>query len=112
MNYLEYKNYLGTIEPDIENGTLFGKLAFIRDLVTYEADTLPALEDEFRVSVDTYLASCEELGRAPDKPFKGVFNVRIGPELHRAATLASRGGSLNAFVSQAIKEKVERANNQ
>ncbi|MGB0723522.1 MAG: type II toxin-antitoxin system HicB family antitoxin [Gammaproteobacteria bacterium] len=107
MNYLEYKGYLGTIEPELENGTLFGRLAFIRDLVTYEADTLPGLNREFRASVDLYLKSCEELGSEPNKPFKGSFNVRVGPELHRAAALAA-DGSLNAFVSQAIREKIER----
>ena len=37
MSYLKYKGYLGTIEPDLETGELFGKLAFIRDLITYEA---------------------------------------------------------------------------
>ena len=63
---------------------------------------------EFHTSVDLYLESCEELGHRPNKPFKGTFNVRIDPELHRAAALASGDNSLNAFVSQAIKEKVER----
>lgn len=106
--YLKYQGYLGTIEPQIANGTLFGKLAFIRDLVTYEASTLAALEQEFHTSVDLYLASCQELGRRPNKPFKGTFNVRISPELHRAAALASGDDSLNAFVSQAIQEKIER----
>ena len=27
MSYLKYKGYLGTIEPDLETGELFGKLA-------------------------------------------------------------------------------------
>ena len=107
MSYLKYKGYLGTIEPDLETGELFGKLAFIRDLVTYEAETLKALEKAFIASVDEYLASCEELGKQPDLPFKGTFNVRINPELHRKAVLASSDTSLNAFVSEAISEKLE-----
>jgi|TARA_B110000116_G_scaffold261994_1_gene266804 predicted HicB family RNase H-like nuclease len=106
--YLEYAGYQGTIEPQLESGTLYGKLAFIRDLVTFEADNLKALEAEFRVSVDDYLADCIELDKAPDKPFKGVFNVRTGPDLHRAAVIASGSQSLNAFVCTAIQEKVER----
>ena len=55
MSYLKYKGYLGTIEPDLETGELFGKLAFIRDLITYEAETLKALEQAFKESVDGYL---------------------------------------------------------
>ena len=108
MKYLEYKGYLGTVEPQFDQGVLFGKLAFIRDLVTYEADTLPGLTEEFHTAVDLYLESCEELDRKPNKPFKGSFNVRVGPELHRAAALASGEHSLNTFVSQAIREKIDR----
>ncbi len=37
-------------------------LAFIRDLITYEAETLKALEQAFQESVDGYLESCAELG--------------------------------------------------
>lgn len=109
MTHFEYKGYLGTIEPDIDSGALFGKLAYIRDLVTYEATTLTQLEKEFRISVDEYLASCEELGRKPNLPCKGVFNVRTGPELHRAAVIASGDKTLNAFVCEAIREKVQRS---
>lgn len=108
MNYFEYKGYLGTIEAEIETGTLFGKLAYIRDLVTYEATTVKELEQEFHKSVDGYLSSCKELDREPNQPCKGSFSIRTGPELHRAAVIASKGQSLNAFVCEAIKEKVDR----
>ena len=110
MTYLEYKGYSGTIEAQLESGNLFGKLAFIRDLVTYEAETIIDLEKEFKISVDQYLQDCEELNRKPNKPFKGSFNVRTGSELHRAAVMAMDDMSLNAFVCEAIKEKVSRIN--
>jgi len=80
MTYLEYKGYLGTIEPELEDNTLFGKLAFIRDMVTYEAHDLAGLRHEFEQSVEAYLESCRELGRAPDTPFKDTFNVRVSPD--------------------------------
>lgn len=108
MTYLQYKGYLGTIEPELETGTLFGKLAFIRDLVTYEAETLKELEAEFRLSVDAYLESCAELNKVANKPCRGSFNVRTGERLHRAAVIASNESSLNAFVCDAIREKIER----
>lgn len=47
------------------------------------------------------------LGKQPDQPFKGTFNVWISPELHRKAILAA-SASLNAFVSDAIQEKLMR----
>ena len=108
MTYLSYKGYKGTIEPQIDTGTLYGKLAFIRDLVTYEATTLVDLEREFRVSVDGYLEDCAEVGKTPDKPFKGSLNIRIGEELHRKVATVDSGLSLNAFICSAIREKLER----
>lgn len=110
MTYLRYKDYLGTIEPELESNTLFGKLAFIRDTVTYEAVTVKDLEEEFRASVDNYLASCEELGREPQQPCKGSFNIRTGEDLHREAVIAADGQSLNAFVCDAIREKIAKIN--
>jgi predicted HicB family RNase H-like nuclease len=110
MTYLNYKGYLGTIEPQLDDNTLYGKLAFIRDLVTYEAPNLAELRKEFEFSVDAYLQDCQELGREPNVPFKGSFNVRTTPELHEKAVFLSGNLeiSLNSFVSQAIAEKIER----
>lgn len=109
MTHLEYKGYLGTIEAELEDNMLFGKLAFLRDLVTYEAPDLVGLRREFEHSVDAYLAACAELGRAPDTPFKGTFNVRVSPEIHRKAAMLAGGRSLNAFVAEAIAEKISRS---
>ncbi|RAU16647.1 type II toxin-antitoxin system HicB family antitoxin [Nitrincola tibetensis] len=108
MKHLSYKGYLGTIEPDLDSGILFGKLAFIRDLVTYESYDLKGLEREFQASVDGYLADCTELGKTPDTPCKGSFNVRIGPDLHMAASVvASREHiSLNDLARRALSEYI------
>ena len=112
MTYLRYKGYLGTIEPELESNSLFGKVAHIRDTVTYEGTTLKQLESEFRKSVDLYLASCVELGREPQKPCKGSFSIRTGEALHREAIIAAEGMSLNAFVCDAIREKIARQNGE
>jgi predicted HicB family RNase H-like nuclease len=56
MSLLHYKGYVGTVEYSAEDHCLFGKLAYIRDLVTYEATTARALEKAFREAVTEYLA--------------------------------------------------------
>lgn len=108
MTYMSYKGYLGTIEPDLEEGTLFGKLAFIRDLVTYEACDLKALEEEFQFSVDGYLEDCAELDKKPDVPCKGSFNVRVGHDLHLAASVAASRDNitLNDLTRRALSEYI------
>lgn len=108
MSLLHYKGYIGTVEYSAEDHCLFGKLAYIRDLVSYEATTVRLLEKSFREAVEDYLALCARKKREPNVPFKGTFNVRVGPELHRLASIAAGDGSLNTFVCEAIREKVER----
>jgi predicted HicB family RNase H-like nuclease len=105
MTHLDYKGYLGTAELSEADRVFHGKLAFLRDLVTYESETAEGLVHAFREAVDDYLADCEAEGREPDTPFKGQFNVRTRPELHRAyARLAAeRGLSLNEVITDALE---------
>lgn len=104
-NVMKYKGQIGSIEHDLEQGVLYGKLLFINDLVTYEAESLKGLEAEFRTSVDEYLADCERMGVSPNKPFKGSFNIRIGRELHQqlAMKAAENGLGLNEAVQRAVE---------
>ena len=112
MSLIKYKNYLGTVEYSQEDQCLYGKVAYIRDLVNYEADSAIGLELAFEEAVDSYLHDCEKLDKEPNVPFKGSFNVRTGPDLHRAAVIHAKQQSLNAFVCDAIKEKIERLDTQ
>ncbi|STZ64139.1 Uncharacterized protein encoded in hypervariable junctions of pilus gene clusters [Moraxella lacunata] len=105
---MTYKGYIGEFTLDNDDEMFYGKLIGINQLVTFEADNAHDLKQAFYDSVDDYLAFCAEQGIEPDKPFKGSFNVRIDSELHRRAYMASRDSSLNAFVGQAISEKLNR----
>ena len=103
-NILKYKNYIAKIEYSSEDQLLYGKIEGIRDLVNFESDSATGIEDEFHAAVDDYLQSCEELNLEPDKPFKGSFNIRISPDLHREAYFAAikKGISLNKLTENAI----------
>lgn len=104
MDVLKYKGYEGTAELCMSRGVCRGKLLFIKDLVTYESDTPAQLQPEFEAAVDDYLDTCAALNREPAKPFRGLFNVRISPELHRSAALraAEEGIALNDVVVKAL----------
>ena len=110
MNTFSYNGFIGSIEADSEAKCLYGKLLYISDLVTYEADTVVKLEKEFKISVDEYLETCKELNKEPMKPFKGSLNVRIGLELHKEAAIhaARNAVSLNEYIKTAIQEHVHR----
>lgn len=104
MDILKYKGYEGTAELDVSRGICRGKVLFINDLITYETTLPTELQKEFEAAVDDYLETCADLGREPAKPFKGLFNVRVSPDLHRAAALRAveDGIALNEIVVRAL----------
>ncbi|MDV6320563.1 type II toxin-antitoxin system HicB family antitoxin [Chromohalobacter sp. HP20-39] len=107
---LKYRGYYGSLEASTEDNCLFGMLQFVRALVSYEGETVAELEAAFREAVDDYLATCEQLGEAPETPCKGSFNVRVGHDLHLAAAVsASRHGiSLNDLTRQALNDYLQQ----
>ena len=109
-NTMEYKGYTGSVEFSEPDSCFCGQVLFIRDLVSYEGQNATELLNDFHEAVDDYLLFCKEEGIEPDKPYKGSFNVRISPELHgKAAVYAINNNiSLNSFVEQAIREKLQR----
>ena len=105
---LEYKGYQGSVEFSAEDRCLFGKVLHIADHLYYDAASVDELEKAFKETVEEYLALCQERGTEPNKPFKGVFQVRVEPDLHRAAamTAAREKLTLNEFVRNAIHAAV------
>ena len=103
-NTLEYKGYIGSLEFSEEDSLLFGKVLGIRSLISYEGESVRELLEDFHQAVDAYLALCEEEGKEPEKPFKGSFNIRISPELHKRLFVeaVSRNMSLNSLVQEKL----------
>lgn len=110
MNKFEYKGYYTIVGYSAEDCVLYGKIEGISDLVSYESESLDVKEVEarFHEAVDDYLLFCKEENVEPDKPFKGSFNVRVSPEVHRRAWLEANNQkiSLNQYVKGAIEEKL------
>ena len=104
MDTLKYKEYEGTAELDMTRGFCRGKVLFIDDLVTYESVLPTELQKEFEAAVEDYLQTCAAVGKEPQRPFRGLFNVRVTPALHRAATLRALvdGVSLNDVVCRSL----------
>jgi len=104
-NSLHYKGYSGSVEFSEEDGVFHGKVVGIKALISFEGDSVSMIVEDFHSAVDEYLEFCAENGAEPEKPFKGSFNVRIAPELHRqlAVYSSSHGKSLNSSVEEAIR---------
>lgn len=76
-NILEYKGYHTKIVFNSADFVLRGKIEGINDLVDFECEDVKDVEKEFHAAVDDYLQFCEEVGKTPEKEYKGTFNVRI-----------------------------------
>ena len=104
---LEYKGYVGEVAYDGEAGVLHARVinSGYYPIANAEAPDAEGIRREFRISIDEYLASCEELGIEAVRPFSGDLRLRLGSELHRRATVVAMeaGVSLNAWIKQAVE---------
>ena len=106
---LEYKGYVARVEYDDSVGLLHASVVNSGPypIANCEAEDVHTLREEFRISIDDYLASCAEDGVEPRKPFSGDLNVHIGPELHHRITVsaAEEGMSVNSWVTRALQNQ-------
>ena len=107
-NLLEYKGYYGTVEYSTADNILFGKVMGVNSLISFEGESVQKLKDDFESAVDDYIEMCAERNIEPEKAYKGSFNVRVSPELHKILALysASHNQTLNATVEEAIRQHV------
>jgi len=106
---IKYKEFLGSLHFSAEDEIFYGKIEGIDDLVSFEGKSVDELKKCFEEAVEDYLSICRETNKPIYKSFKGTFNIRINPDLHKKAARISAelGISLNQFVERAISEIVE-----
>ena len=105
---LEYKGYHAKVEFDAEDMLLVGAVFGVQDSLNFHGKDIAEITEMFHQSVDNYLELCAELGKQPDREYKGSFNVRIDPALHRQAALQAERDNipLNQYVERAIRAAV------
>ncbi len=103
---MKYKDYYGSVHFDSEALIFYGKLEFIKALVSYEGTNAHGIKKAFEDAVDDYLELCKKKKITPEKPFKGSFNVRVGSELHQRIALAAQNEnvSINNFICRILKQ--------
>ncbi len=109
MNTMTYKGYLGSVAFSEKDNVFFGKIEGINGLVNFEGESVRELTEAFHEAVDDYLAYCKDEGIKPDKSYSGMLNVRLTPAIHRQIAMLARqaGMTLNAYIKNALEEKVE-----
>jgi len=103
---MKYKEFIGSVHYSAEDEVFYGKLEGVDDLITFEGESVEELKNSFAEAVEDYTELCQKIDKPVSKPYKGSFNIRIKPELHRKAALKSTemGISLNQLVEKAISD--------
>jgi len=109
-NVISYKNFAASISFSAEDEVLYGKVAGINDLVTFEGNSVKELKIAFKEAIDDYLDTCKRLGKDPLKTYKGSFNIRIPTILHKEIAEAAflHNQTLNEFVKNALLQSLEK----
>jgi predicted HicB family RNase H-like nuclease len=104
-NVLTYKSYRARVEFHAEDRIFVGRIAGIRDIVSFHAETVSGLEKAFKESVNDYLKACEALGQSPNKPVSGNLMLRVPTDVHAKALEAAElsGQSLNVWATEVLR---------
>ena len=105
MTTMRQDGYEALVEYDEEAGLFHGEVINLRDVITFQGQSVEELKQALSDSIADYRAFCSERGEEPEKPFSGQFLVRLEPSLHRAAVAAARrsGVSLNKWVAKTLE---------
>jgi predicted HicB family RNase H-like nuclease len=110
-NLMEYKGYLGSVNYNDEDKIFYGRVEYIRSLISYEGHDVESLRNNFQEAVDDYLELVRSQNIEPEQPFKGSFNIRTGSDLHRRAAIAAKqkGINLNQLINEALEEYLKNS---
>jgi predicted HicB family RNase H-like nuclease len=103
---MEHKGYLGHTKFDDEANIFHGEVINIRDVITFQGQSVDELRQAFEDSVEDYLAFCAERGEEPEQPFSGRFTVHLSPEQHRQVVLAAEksGKGIAVWAAEALAQ--------
>ena len=109
-NLLMYKDYYAQIAFDPSADAFHGRVIGIQDVIDFYGRTPEQLREEFKHSVDEYLAWCAEEGTKPEKTWLGKLTIRVDEDLRRrlAVVAAARGESVNTWITSLLDRETRR----
>ncbi|MEP9318283.1 type II toxin-antitoxin system HicB family antitoxin [Pseudomonas sp. LABIM340] len=107
MTPMKYQGYAARIEYSDDDGLFIGHIAGIRDVIGFHGESVSELRVAFEEAVDDYLATCEKLGREPQRPFSGKLSLRLDPQLH--AQVAIKAELSNQSINQWVVDRLGEA---
>lgn len=104
LNTMKINNHNAIISYDPELQLFRGEFIGLNGGADFYAADVESLKTQGAISLQEFLAVCEERGIEPYRHYSGRFNVRISPETHCAAVAAAAANkiSLNEWINRAI----------
>lgn len=105
-NTMTYRGYTASMEFDPDDNILAGRVLDIDDIISFHGESVAEFARAFHEAVDDYVAACDKLGQAPEKPASGRLMLRVDPVVHAAAIKAAAhtGQSLNRWAERVLKQ--------
>jgi predicted HicB family RNase H-like nuclease len=109
-NLLKYKDYYARIAFDPSADAFYGRVIGIKDVIDFYGRSPDELREEFKHSVEDYLAWCAEEGTKPEKTWLGKLTIRVDEDLRRqlAVVAAASGESVNAWITTLLERETTR----
>lgn len=96
-----------SFDPDLE--MFRGEFTGLSGGADFYASDAEGLKREGAISLRVYLEACVREGIEPLARASGGLNLRVPPEVHRAATVAAKasGKSLNQWATDVLREAAD-----
>ena len=106
MKPMIYRGYSARIEYSDEDECFVGRVAGIRDIISFHGESVEEIRQAFKDALDFYLKTCADRGETPNKPYSGKLMLRVPPELHAAVATAAEisGKSINQWAAEALSK--------
>ena len=106
MKPMRYKGYSARIEYSDEDECFVGRVAGIRDIISFHGESVEEVRQAFKESIDFYLETSIERGEVPQKPYSGKLILRVPPEVHAAVVAAAEvsGKSMNQWAAEMLSQ--------
>ena len=110
MKPMKYKGYSARIEYSDEDECLVGRVAGVRDIITFHGESVEEIRQAFVEAMDFYFETCAKRGDTPNKPYSGKLFLRVPPEVHAAVAVAAEtsGKSLNQWALETFERAAHK----
>jgi predicted HicB family RNase H-like nuclease len=105
---MKYKDYLARVVFDDEIDAFHGEVVNIRDVITFQGQSVEELHQAFIDSIEDYLEFCLSRGEPPNTPFSGRFTIYLPPEQHRKIIFAAEksGKPVDTWIAEILEKAV------